>query len=168
MTKTKHAGGRPSKYQDDFPEIAAGMCRMGATDRELANTFGVNVSTIFDWKHRYPLFAEALKNNKQITDTTVENALLKRAMGYEYEEEERTFSMDAEGKKIGTAKLKKTKKQVAPDVTAQIFWLKNRKRAEWRDVRSNEITGQDGAPLKTENVVVYIPSNGRVCTNEGE
>ena len=30
-------------------------------------------------------------------------------------------------------------KEVLPDVTAQIFWLKNRKRAEWRDNERMEI-----------------------------
>ena len=164
MPKKKHTG-RPSKYRDDFPEVAAGMCRMGATDKDLAKAFGVSESTLNDWKKKFPEFSESLKEGKDHADAMVENALFKRATGYDYEEVEEVAGKSPKGQ---TVRRKKIVRKVAPDVTAIIFWLKNRKRAEWRDVRSNEITGQDGAPLKTENVVVYIPSNGRVCTNEGE
>ena len=37
---------------------------------------------------------------------------------------------------------KRVKKQVAPDVTAQIFWLKNRKPAEFRDKHDVEFKGE--------------------------
>ncbi len=36
---------------------------------------------------------------------------------------------------------KKVKKQVAPNPTAAIFWLKNRKPDEWRDRKETEVSG---------------------------
>ncbi len=34
------------------------------------------------------------------------------------------------------------------NTTAQIFWLKNRRRTEWRDVQSREISGPNGGPIQ--------------------
>ena len=35
----------------------------------------------------------------------------------------------------------------APATTAAIFWLKNRRPDKWRDIKAQEISGPDGAPL---------------------
>ena len=70
---------------------------------------------------------EALKKGKEIVDIQVENALLKRALGYEYMEERVEIS-EKDGRKV--IQMTKT---VPPDTTAQIFWLKNRRPDQWRD-----------------------------------
>ena len=47
--------------------------------------------------------------------------------------------------------------KIAPDTTAAIFWLKNRRPAEWRDRVQNELMGPDGGPIqftRIENVIV--------------
>mgnify|MGYP006311803415 CR=1 FL=1 len=72
-------------------------------------------------------FAEALKKGKQVVDAKVEKSLLKRALGYEFEEVKVTVN------ESGQKKVEKTKKQIKPDTTAQIFWLKNRLPDKWRD-----------------------------------
>ena len=64
-----------------------------------------------------------------MVDRQVENALLKRALGYEYTEVTKEYVPDV-GKMTVT---KEVTKQVIPDTTAQIFWLKNRKPGDWRD-----------------------------------
>jgi hypothetical protein len=69
---------------------------------------------------------EALKIGKEIADEIVENKLYQRAIGYNYEE----TSTEKDGDRV---KTKKTIKEMPPDVTAQIFWLKNRLPAKWRD-----------------------------------
>ena len=66
----------------------------------------------------------------------MENALLKRALGYSYNEFKREIYPD------GTEKRVVTTKEVAPDTTAQIFWLKNRKPDNWRDRKEQNITGE--------------------------
>ena len=106
--------------------------RDGLTDEQTAANMGISRSTLSEWKKKYPCIKDALKKNKAIVDTEVENALLKRALGYDYEE-----ISDKYEKGVPT-EHKVTKEHVIPDTTAQIFRLKNRKPEEWRDKRSVE------------------------------
>lgn len=78
---------------------------------------------------------EALKKGKEVVDIQVENALLKRALGYEFVEVTKELT-DA-----GLLVTKEVTKQQAPDTTAAIFWLKNRKPNEWRDKTQTELSG---------------------------
>ena len=96
---------------------------------------GISRSTLNAWCDKYPDISNALKRGKEVVDRQVENALLKRALGYEYEEVSEEY--DEYGM---LAKKKVTKKRVVPDTTAQIFWLKNRKRAEWCDRQTVEVS----------------------------
>ncbi|AUR91227.1 hypothetical protein NVP1228O_64 [Vibrio phage 1.228.O._10N.261.49.C1] len=123
--------GRPTKYKECYADIAAKACKLGATDVDLAEMFSVNQSTINEWKHRHPEFSESLKSGKRHCDAKVEDALYSRALGYEYEEHKEEVS--EQGKKVTI-----TKKQQAPDTTAQIFWLKNRQPERWRDKQQVE------------------------------
>ena len=103
--------------------LLEGWARDGLTDEQIAKNIGINRTTLYDWKKKETNIADALKKGKEIIDFEVENALLKRALGYEYEEE--TYENGILTKKV--------KKQVPPDTTAQIFWLKNRKKEQWRE-----------------------------------
>ena len=103
--------------------LLEGWARDGLTDEQIAKNIGINRTTLYDWKKKDANIADALKKGKEVIDFEVENALLKRALGYEYEEE--TYENGILTKKV--------KKQVAPDTTAQIFWLKNRKKEQWRE-----------------------------------
>lgn len=100
------------------------------TDADIAKNIGITPQTLIEWKKKHPKFRDALKNGREVVDTMVENALLKTALGYETTE----YIIDG-GKK------KAVKKQVPPNVTAMIFWLKNRKYTEWRDKRDVNIEG---------------------------
>lgn len=107
--------------------LVEGWARDGLTDEQIANNLGISKDTFYKYKKNYPDFSDTLKKGKEVVDYEVENALLKRALGYEYTET--TKEIKENGNKI----IKKTTKQVAPDVTAQIFWLKNRKPNKWKD-----------------------------------
>lgn len=134
------ATGRPSKYDPDRHSLwAEGLAKLGKTEDEIAAAFGISRSTLHEWKKAHPELSVALKIGKSEADTTVERSLFKRAIGYEYEEVK--IVNDGE-------RTEKTIKQVAPDTTAQIFWLKNRKPDEWRDKVHQEITGKDGGPVE--------------------
>lgn len=102
-----------------------GWARDGLTDEQIAKNIGITAKTLYEWKNRFSNICESLKKGKEVVDRQVENALLKRALGYQYVE--RTEEVSDNGIKVKT-----TVKEVVPDVTAQIFWLKNRK-SEWRD-----------------------------------
>lgn len=103
--------------------LIQGMAREGLTQQQIANNLGISIDTLIENKKKYSEFNDALKKGKEVVDFEVENALLKRALGYEYEEE--TYENGILTKKV--------KKQVPPDTTAQIFWLKNRKPNNWKD-----------------------------------
>jgi transposase len=132
--------------------------RDGLVDEQIAENMGIHPSTLYEWKKKYPEINEALKKGKEVVDIQVENALLKRAMGYTFEEviKERTPIRYEDGKPVEW-ELKVTKKilkEVQPDVTAQIFWLKNRKPVEWRDKQEIDIAGKDGKPFEVNIKVV--------------
>lgn len=139
----KKAGARNKYISNVYPrllEIAA-WSRDGRTDKEMAETLQVSEASFHLYKTKYPEFKETLKVNKDIADIEVENKLYQRALGYEYEEETIEYVNDENGKpKIKSKKV--TKKMLAPDTTAQIFWLKNRKMKEWRDKQHLEHSGE--------------------------
>lgn len=106
------AGGRPSKYKPEYVEQAKALCHMGATVEEMADFFDISIDTIYGWQRKHPEFSEAIKDWKKYADDRVEQSLYRKALGY-----------DKDGKHYPGSD------------TAAIFWLKNRKSREWRDVK---------------------------------
>lgn len=107
--------------------LLEGWARDGLTDEQISHNIGIAVGTLYDWKKRFPEISEALKKGKEVVDIQVENAMLKRALGYEYQEQ-RLEKSDKDG-----VKVVQTIKHIPADTTAQIFWLKNRRPDRWRD-----------------------------------
>lgn len=120
------AGGRPTKYKDEYVEQAEKLARLGAIDTEIADFFGIVVSTLFEWKAKYPKFSEALKSGKEMADTAVKQALYRRAVGYSHPED-KIFNHNGEPLVVPTTK------HYPPDATSCIFWLKNRDPENWRE-----------------------------------
>lgn len=109
--------------------------RNGLTDQEIAKKLDISLSSFAKYKKKYPdIIGKALKESKEVVDFQVENALLKRAMGYQYDEVKEEYERGVLVKRTVTTKI------VVPDVTAQIFWLKNRNATEWRDRREVDNT----------------------------
>lgn len=102
----------------------------GATDKDISKYIGISTTTFYEWIKKYPEIKKAVEEGKEPTDIKVENAMYKSALGYFVEEEE--FSIQ-ESDRGTTKKTKKTKRYIPPNITAQIFWLKNRNPKEWRD-----------------------------------
>lgn len=119
--------------------LLEGWARDGLTDEQLAEKMGINPATLYDWKNKYPKISKSLKKGKEVVDIQVENALLKRALGYDYQEQRIEKS-----EKDGT-KIIQTIKHVPADTTAQIFWLKNRRPDKWRDKPPEQVAGGSGA-----------------------
>lgn len=113
-----------------------GWARDGLTDEQIATNVGIARSTLNEWKKKFPDVSDALKKGKEVVDRQVENALLKRALGYAYTEVTKELT------DVGMKVTREVTKQVAPDTIAQIFWLKNRKPNEWRDKKETELSGE--------------------------
>ncbi|BAK99050.1 hypothetical protein OBV_18520 [Oscillibacter valericigenes Sjm18-20] len=112
--------------------LLEGWARDGLTDEQIAANCGITVSTLHVWKDKYSEISEALKRGKEVVDSQVENALLKRALRYQYDEVTREKVEDPVTGFSCLSITKKVTKEVQPDTTAQIFWLKNRRPDKWR------------------------------------
>ena len=119
-----------------------GWARDGLTDEQIADNIGIRRETLIEWKKKYPNISNTLKRGKEVIDRQVENALLKRALGYDYEEVSNKYENGV------LTERKVTKKHVIPDTTAQIFWLKNRMPDKWRDKQNLEVSGLTEAQSK--------------------
>ena len=136
--------GRPTDYRPEFAEQAKIMCEAGATNAELAEEFGVTVPTIQNWKLKHPEFFAAIKLNKPLADERVERSLFERANGYSYNAVKIFCNKDGKITEVPYVE------HVLPDPTAMIFWLKNRKPAEWRDRK--EFSGPNGGAIPIANL----------------
>ena len=105
--------------------------RDGLTDEQVAHNMGITSVSLYAWRRKFPELAEACRKGKEVVDIEVENSLLKRCHGFV--SEETTYENGVVTKRI--------ERQVPPDTTALIFWLKNRKPKEYRDVNRLEVSG---------------------------
>lgn len=107
--------------------LLEGWARQGLTDEQIANNMGIGRTTLYEWRQKEPNIANALKKGKEVVDFEVENALLKRALGYTITINEQKVD------KAGYVHDLKKDIHIPGDTTAQIFWLKNRMTKHWRD-----------------------------------
>lgn len=124
--------GRKSEFKPEFVELAFNYALLGATDLQLSEFLGVSERQINRWKKDYPEFCQSLKKGKEKADSEVAQKLFKRAIGYDFDE----IHVERKGRKI--LRKKTINKHQPPEVTAQIFWLKNRQPELWRDKQQIE------------------------------
>lgn len=136
---------RPSKFTDEMTVQARFLAEKGCTDAEIASFFKVTEQTVNNWKISHPEFFESLKLGKEVADQKVERSLFERATGFSHPD---THISNFQGDITVTPLVK----HYAPDTTACIFWLKNRKPAEWRDKVEVQQSGEI-------NLVVTIGGN---------
>jgi hypothetical protein len=114
MTKPKpkeqlQKRGRKSAFRPEYILIAKACARFGAIEDEIANELNIGPATLDRWKQKYPEFRCALKAGKDASDDRVERSLYQLAIGWNGQ---------------------------PPNTTACVFWLKNRRPSEWRDVQN--------------------------------
>jgi len=117
--------------------------RDGLTEADISHNIGISTQTLWDWKKKHPDIFDALKKGKEVADVRVENALYKRAIGYDTVEEKTIIGADG----VVSQTIKQVK-HIAPDTTAQIFWLKNRRPELWRDKVVVDANVNDSEKLK--------------------
>ncbi len=127
--------GRPSKFKPEFVEQAKELCEQGATDIELADHFGIGVSTLYRWRNTHSEFREAVCVAKDAADERVERAFYQRAVGYTFESE-KVFQFQ------GQIVRADVREHVPPEPGAAFNWLKNRRGERWRDKQDIEHTGR--------------------------
>ena len=128
--------------------LIEGWARDGLTDKQIAQNMGVSRSTLNEWKKKYPDILDTLKRGKAVIDYEVENALLKRALGFRYKEIIKEPKKNAKTGQTELTVVKEIIKEALPDTTAQIFWLKNRRPDKWRDKAENVIDNKSDNEIK--------------------
>lgn len=129
----KKKAGRPSEYDKQYAKQAQKLCELGATDKDIGAFFGVSDRTIRTWKTTYADFSKALTVGKKVADDQVERSLYTRALGYSHESQ-KIFNNN------GVPLVVDFVEHYPPDTTACIFWLKNRRRDEWRDKHDIDVS----------------------------
>lgn len=147
--------GRPALL-DELPNDV--ICRnvtrylkLGCTHVQAAKALNISVATFYAWIEKYPQFSDAVKAGELEADADVVSALFRNATG-------NRRIVQKEIKLPDRVEVVDLEVEDAPNVAAQIFWLKNRARTrdKWRDVRASEVSGPDGRALeiRTEHVLV--------------
>lgn len=174
------AGGRPSKYQEEFAEQAYEHCLLGATDADLAEHFGISETTVYSWKNEFPEFAEAIKRGKAPANADVAHAMYQKATGAEWVEQQAIKLKEVEyegGKRVRETErveVVEVTRRAPPDTTAGIFWLKNRRPDLWRDKQDHEHSGPDKGPIEIKDDtevargIAFLLAKATAKKSEGE
>lgn len=141
--------GRPTKYKEEFNDQVEKLCKLGATDKEIADFFEVDVSTVNNWKIDYPEFLESIREGKDLADANIASSLYHRALGYSHAD----VDIRVVDKTIVQTDVIK---HYPPDSTAAIFWLKNRRPKDWRDRQEIDHTTQ-GEKIQFGGIEIVQP-----------
>jgi hypothetical protein len=136
--------GRPTKWKDEFVDLAYKFCLMGATDAKLGEFFDVDERTINDWKLTKPEFSQSIANGREKADAEIAAAMYHRAKGYSHPEDDIRVV-------AGAIEITPTIKHYPPDTAAASLWLRNRQASYWRDkveVEHGGKVGFDNAPIE--------------------
>lgn len=123
--------------------------RQGLFDAQIAKNMGIGEATLYRYKANHPEIKEALRKGKEVVDIEVENAMLKRALGYTIRIVEQKID------KFGEVHDCERDVHIPGDVTAQIFWLKNRRRQQWRD----KVEVEKGESIQKIEIINDLPKD---------
>lgn len=158
MSNENNPVGRPTKYKPEYCKQVEKLCKLGATDKEIAAFFEVSEDTIYEWKVNISEFSESIKEGKIFADANIGQRLYERAMGFEHNSEE-IIVIDKQIVRVPIRKI------YPPDTTAAIFWLKNRRPKEWRDRTEHDLLS-DGKPLQ-QFILEILPDVPQLPQSKG-
>lgn len=134
--KGSGGAGRPSRYKQEYAEQVEKLCKLGATDKEIADFFGVTEQTINNWKRSHPQFFESIKKGKLLADAEVADKLFQRATGYSHAAQ-KFFQFQ------GAVVVQDYTEHYPPETAAGIWWLKNRRRQDWSGAQRDDGEGDE-------------------------
>lgn len=138
------------KYQDWLKEenltLLKSWAIKGLTDRQIADCIGIAESTLYEWKKKHSEISEALKKGKEVFDAESVEALHQAGIGHYIEETDTDITI-RDGVEI--KRIRKRKRRIPSNVTALIFWLKNRDPDNWKDRKAvEEVVNDDKAIMR--------------------
>ena len=146
-------------------EILRRLAEEGNSDAEIAQKCGLSIEVFERWKKKYQKFSDAVEIGRVEADFSVVSALYRKAVGYSVKTPKtyklKKVDFDPEtGKKVREYEelaVGVDECYVAPDLRAEVFWLKNRQPKRWCE-RGMGDDGGEGA----ETGVVEIPKADRI------
>lgn len=124
--------GRKSAYdtiiKPRFSDISEWL-RNGATEKQVCENLGISKDAFYKYKKEKAEFNELIKKSRQSLVIQLRGALVKRALGYTYEEKRKTTGIDPDGRSY--IKNETTEKNMPPDVAALNLCLKNYDPDNW-------------------------------------
>lgn len=146
---------RPGKYEEwlqpEKLDQITNWAANGLNNEQIAESMGINVSTLYDWQSKFNELSEALKSGRKLSVQAIENQFFKNAYGMleetiEIIEEDQVFT---NGKWVATKRhVRKTTKKIPPNTAAQIFYLKNK--AGYSDNPEQNIDTEDSDAFFSE------------------
>ena len=109
--------------------LLASWARDGLGVKEISQKIGVTSRTLSKWIVKYPKIREKVYSTRQVIDAKVEEAILKKALGFE------TTEVRQVKKANGDEELTAVTKLVPPDISACSMWLKNSCPEKWSDAK---------------------------------
>lgn len=150
-----------------------GWARDGLNDEQITDKLGISLSTFYDWQNKFPQFSEAIKDGKAPVDTEVENALLKSALGY-YVTVRKPIKLKTKRQLAGKGTIEEEHIEYAeeqiyiqPQVVAQLFWLKNRKPAQWREKPVPDVVQVD-SPVDEITRLIFARQQEQAAQTEAD
>lgn len=131
--------------------------KKGLSSKQIASNIGISRSTLYEWKKKYKDISDTLESGKEIIEE-VENALLKKALGYRYKEEQaiklKEVYYDDKGNKCQkeTVTIISVEKEIQPDTTAIKFWLVNKAKNQWNDNPSKLDLDRENFELRKKEI----------------
>lgn len=163
-------GGRPRTYEDDNCDLAYKFCLLGATEKQLAEFFGVVKETIDVWIATKEDFATAVRAGRARADANVAKSMYHRANGYSHKAVK--IFMTSRTTRVSQPSEDNPKKMVTitetvpevvqvpftehypPDTPAGVFWLTNRQRHMWKQRVDSTVANPDDTPLAPPTIVI--------------
>jgi hypothetical protein len=149
-TTKKNKVGRKSKHDywisEEGLEIVRGCAMSGMDNANIAKQImNICETTFYDWIKKFPQLAKAIKITRSQVDMRVVNSLSNNSIGYYITEQvpmklKRTYFEDRRRIEEEYVEIVEIKKWIEPNVTAQIFWTKNRLPSDWKEKRIDDIS----------------------------
>lgn len=151
--------------------LVTGWCRRGLTNEQIAENLGISEQSFSNYMKRYEEFADAVDKGREEIEIHIENALVKRALGYSYKEvtRERKVVVNPETgeQEYKLVVTKSVTKHVVPDVGAQQYYLEHRAPKRWERVPSTYIDSvQVNAEIKSIAELLSNPQPERQIGDE--
>tara|TARA_R100000951_G_scaffold116745_1_gene130375 strand:+ start:2379 stop:2867 length:489 start_codon:yes stop_codon:yes gene_type:complete len=117
------------KYDPDYhPQNYTKLAELGMSNIQIAKFFEVSRPTMaHDWVNRYPEFAKAFSEGTMNLEQKLKSALVRKAIGFDYEERKTTTENGIE------TKVEVTEKVCLPDANAALKALGRYNKEFWGD-----------------------------------